>query len=229
MNAPDSARQPPQSAQGSPPDPAAGTAQVAASGALLPAQGDAAAHAAPGAPRHPTSGAPPVGDPRHLRDCLGMFATGVTIVTTRAPDGGFIGLTANSFSALSLDPPLVLWSLGNNSGSLAAFLAAQHFVVNVLASAQMDLARRFAKPFPDRFAGIGVHSGLHGAPLIDGALAWFECQTRAHYEQGDHVLFIGEVKRCARVEGSPLLFRQGEFAHSQTLPGGQGSQRLATD
>jgi flavin reductase (DIM6/NTAB) family NADH-FMN oxidoreductase RutF len=185
----------------------------------------------PPAPRppHPTAGAPPVTDTRHFRDCLGVFATGVTIVTTRAPDGGFIGLTANSFNALSLDPALVLWSLGRGSASLDAFISAEHFAVSVLATDQMDLARRFAKPFPDRFAGVGVHRGLGGAPLIEGALAWFECHTRVHYEQGDHVLFIGEVKHCARIHGSPLLFRQGEYASSLSLPGGQGDSRLVTD
>jgi flavin reductase (DIM6/NTAB) family NADH-FMN oxidoreductase RutF len=160
---------------------------------------------------HPTEGSASSHDPRHLRDCLGMFATGVTIVTTQAADGGFIGLTANSFNSLSLDPPLVLWSLGVRAGSRDTFLSATHFAVNVLSTRQLPLAMRFARAGTNRFAGVSVHAGLGGAPLIDGALAWFECETRTHYRHGDHLLFIGEVKRCARAQGSGLVFQQGGF------------------
>lgn len=146
-----------------------------------------------------------------------MFATGVTVVTTRAGNGERIGLTASSFNSLSLGPPLVLWSLGLSSSSMPVFRTAKHFVINVLESHQLGLARQFSQRKTDRFADVRLHTGLHGMPLIDGALAWFECETRATHEHGDHVLFIGEVMRCARVEGSPLLFRKGEFAVSQTF------------
>ena len=173
-------------------------------------------------PAHPTESALAPDDPRHLRACLGAFATGVTIVTTRANDGGFIGLTANSFNSLSLDPPLILWSLGLRANSAPVFRNATHFAVNVLAEGQVDLAQRFAKPVPDRFAGVSVHAGLGGAPLIDGAIAWFECVARTHYEHGDHLLFIGEVKRCAVAEGSPLIFTRGRFAAQQPLDGRSG-------
>jgi flavin reductase (DIM6/NTAB) family NADH-FMN oxidoreductase RutF len=166
---------------------------------------------------HPLDQAPQVSDQRHVRDCLGMFATGVTVVTTRNDSGERIGLTASSFNTLSLGPPLVLWSLGLNSSSLAVFRAAKHFAVNVLESHQLDVARRFSRRVADRFADVAVHEGSHAMPLLTDALAWFECETRAMHEFGDHVLFIGEVIRCAKVEGSPLLFRKGEFAISQTF------------
>lgn len=159
--------------------------------------------------------APAAHNLRHLRDCFGMFATGVTIITTRGAADEMIGLTASSFNTLSLSPPLVLWSLGANSASLPMFRQALYFSVNVLESHQMALATRFAKKNIDRFDGVAWHPGLNKVPLIDGALAWFECETRSVNEFGDHVLFVGEVLRCARVEGSPLLFRKGEYAVSQ--------------
>lgn len=169
-----------------------------------------AKHSAPGL-AHPTQDSASPGDSRHLRECLGAFATGVTIVTTQAQDGGFIGLTANSFNSLSLSPPLVLWSLGLRAGSLETFMSATHFAVNVLSADQLALALRFARAGTNRFAGISVHSGLGGAPLIDGAVAWFECETRTHVRHGDHVLFIGEVMRCERAAGDPLVFERGRF------------------
>ncbi len=167
--------------------------------------------------QHPLDRAPEVADQRHVRDCLGMFATGVTIVTTINEAGERVGLTASSFNSLSLGPPLVLWSLGLASSSMAVFRAAKFFAINVLESHQLGLARQFSQRRPDRFANVGVHIGSHNIPLLNGALAWFECETRAAHEFGDHVLFVGEVIRCARVDGSPLLFRKGEFAISQTF------------
>lgn len=169
---------------------------------------------------HPTAGAVLPADAAHFRRCLGMFATGVTIVTARAADGGFVGLTANSFNSLSLSPPLVLWSLNRGSRSLPDFRTASHFAVSVLGSGQADLARRFASPEINRFAGVAVHSGLGGAPLLDGAIAWFECETRSHHEHGDHRLFIGEVKRCAWVPGEALVFTQGALANLGAPGGG---------
>jgi flavin reductase (DIM6/NTAB) family NADH-FMN oxidoreductase RutF len=166
---------------------------------------------------HPTNDAPLPSDTRHLRNCLGTFATGVTVITARVPDGGFAGLTANSFSALSLDPALILWSLNRSARSLQVFLQASHFAINILSDHQSELARRFAQPHADRFAGVAVHPGLGGAPLIDQALGWLECTLRSHHEYGDHVLFIGQVQRCNRASGEPLLFSQGKFAISQPM------------
>lgn len=165
---------------------------------------------------HHLETAPAASNPRHLRDCFGQFATGVTIITTCGAGGERIGLTASSFNTLSLSPPMVLWSLGAHSSSLPMFRQALYFSVNVLETHQMPLAKRFSQKNIDRFDGVKWHPGLHDVPLIDGAVAWFECETRAVNEFGDHVLFVGEVLRCARVDGSPLLFRKGEYAVSQT-------------
>jgi len=152
-----------------------------------------------------------------MRQCLSRFATGVTIVATRSPDGRYVGLTANSFNSLSLDPPLILWSLATSATSLEVFKGQRFFSVSVLSVQQVDIARRFASRLPDRFQGVAVHEGLDGIPLIDGALAWFECERRTQTLQGDHWLFVGEVKRCAGADGSPLIFRHGEFAVADSL------------
>ncbi|MGE0800814.1 MAG: flavin reductase [Lautropia sp.] len=175
---------------------------------------DAAGHEHPALAEreHPIAYALSPSDPAHLRQCLGRFATGVTIIATRDADGRRIGLTANSFNALSLDPPLILWSLSARAASVAAFRAQRHFAISVLSVGQIALARRFASRVADRFAGVAVHDGVDGVPLIDGALAWFECERRSESLQGDHWLFIGEVRRCAAADGSPLVFRHGEFA-----------------
>ena len=168
---------------------------------------------------HPTENAPDPGVHLHFRSCLGVFATGVTIVATRAPDGSPVGLTVNSFNSLSLDPPLVLWSLRREARNLEAFVRATHFSVSVLAAGQLELARRFAVSAPDRFEGVTHHEGLGGCPLIDSAIAWFECETEARQEFGDHLLFVGRVRRCARVPGVPLLFSQGDFGQASALDG----------
>lgn len=147
-----------------------------------------------------------------FRTALGMFATGVTIVTARASDGALIGLTANSFNSVSLEPPLVLWSLAQKAASMAAFRTGTHYAVNILSAEQQDLARQFAAQGVDRFQGVLYTQGATGAPLIEGALATFECFNRSRYEEGDHVIFVGEVERCAyRNATSPLLFHGGKF------------------
>ena len=166
---------------------------------------------------HPTKNAPDPGLQRHFRSCLGAFATGVTIVATRAPDGSAAGLTVNSFNSLSLDPPLVLWSLRSASGNAALFREATNFSVSVLAVGQLALARHFALSAPDRFAGVAHHEGLGGCPLVDAAIAWFECETVSVQELGDHLLFVGRVLRCARVPGVPLVFHQGDFGQTSAL------------
>lgn len=153
----------------------------------------------------------PTIDPRALRNALGRFATGVTIVSCLDAAGQSIGLTANSFNALSLTPPLVLWSLRESSPSLPAFMAARHFAVNVLTEAQLELARRFATPTADKFAE-GVWSPGHGgAPVLSGCAAVFECESVSHQVTGDHQLFIGRVLRLIEAPMPPLLFQAGHY------------------
>jgi len=147
-----------------------------------------------------------------FRQSLAMFATGVTIVTARTAEGALVGLTANSFNSVSLEPPLVLWSLAQAAASLSAFSAGSHYAINILAADQHELARRFATKGVDRFADVGFEDGVGGAPLLAGAAATFECFNRSRYVEGDHVIFVGEVERCThRVGASPLLFHGGKF------------------
>lgn len=141
-----------------------------------------------------------------------MFATGVTVVTARDADGSLIGLTANSFNSVSLDPPLVLWSLSRRAGSLPVFAAGTHYAINILAADQMQLAGQFAAKNVDRWAGVAFHPGVAGAPVLDGAVAVFECFNRSQYEEGDHVIFVGEVEHCSqRPEATPLIFHGGRY------------------
>ena len=147
-----------------------------------------------------------------FRASLAMFATGVTIVTARTAEGALIGLTANSFNSLSLDPPLVLWSLAQAAGSMPALSAGSHYAINVLAADQKALAERFASRRDDRWTGVAYTDGASGAPLILGAAASFECFNRSRYQEGDHVIFVGEVERCSHQAGAaPLLFHGGKF------------------
>lgn len=147
-----------------------------------------------------------------LRATLGQFATGVTIVTARAADGRLVGLTANSFNSVSLSPPLVLWSLAHAAASMAALSAGSHYAINVLAADQQTLAERFAARGVDRWAGVAHTPGMHGAPLLAGAAASFECFNRSRYDEGDHVIFVGQVERCShRAGASPLLYHGGRF------------------
>ena len=141
-----------------------------------------------------------------------MFATGVTIVTARTPDGTLVGLTANSFNSVSLNPPLVLWSLAQAAGSMAALSSGSHYAINILAADQKALAERFASKREDRWNGVLFTAGASGAPLLNGAAATFECFNRSRYEEGDHVIFVGEVERCShRAGAAPLLFHGGKF------------------
>ncbi len=150
-------------------------------------------------------------DSRALRTALGQFATGITVVTTRGMGGQFVGLTVNSFSALSLEPPLILWSLRCSSPSLPVFESAERFVVNVLAEAQVEVSRRFALPLADKFDGVAHAENDWGLPLIHGAAAWFECRTVSRQIAGDHCLFIAEVERFTLSEAAPLLFHAGGY------------------
>lgn len=147
-----------------------------------------------------------------FRASLAMFATGVTIVTARTATGDLIGLTANSFNSVSLSPPLVLWSLAQAASSMAAFSAGSHYAINILAADQKDLAERFASKRADRWDGVAFADGVAGAPLLAGAAASFECFNRSRYQEGDHVIFVGEVERCSHREGAaPLLYHGGKF------------------
>ena len=146
-----------------------------------------------------------------LRQALRRFATGVTIVTARRGDGAPIGLTVNSFGSVSLDPPLVLWSLSRASPNLEAFRCAEHFAVNLLGHHQLELARRFAAPHPDRFASLTWKEGLGGVPMIDGSASVFECSRYAEYPGGDHVIFLGRVDRLTTADHTPLVFFDGGF------------------
>ncbi|WMW81670.1 flavin reductase family protein [Undibacterium cyanobacteriorum] len=156
-------------------------------------------------------------DPRQFRNALAQFATGVTIITTKLSDGRFIGLTANSFNSVSLDPPLVLWSLGNRAQSLPVFQQNSHYVINVLTADQQALAEQFASRAEDRFEGVEFELSRTGLPILKGVAAWFECHNRSQYPEGDHVILVGEVERCAYNEQSadtqnrPLIFHNGRF------------------
>jgi flavin reductase (DIM6/NTAB) family NADH-FMN oxidoreductase RutF len=155
---------------------------------------------------------PPSFTPDEFRDALGMFATGVTIVTARAANGSLVGLTANSFNSVSLEPPLVLWSLSRSAASMAALSTGSHYAVNILSASQKDLAERFATKNIDRWADVAFTEGQGGAPVLVGAAAIFECFNRSRYDEGDHVIFVGEVERCTHNPGaSPLLYHGGRF------------------
>jgi flavin reductase (DIM6/NTAB) family NADH-FMN oxidoreductase RutF/DNA-binding IclR family transcriptional regulator len=159
----------------------------------------------------PTSPPPSAIDPAELRRCLGSFVTGVTVITALTEDGAPIGMTANSFNSVSLDPPLIVWSLRTNAGSFPVYSKAKRFVVNILSEEQVDISNRFAKAGADRFAGVAVTRGIDGVPLIDGCAAHLECRTEATHPGGDHVLFLGRVERIARTPRKPLAFGAGKY------------------
>jgi flavin reductase (DIM6/NTAB) family NADH-FMN oxidoreductase RutF len=160
----------------------------------------------------PRKAQPPSFSSQEFRTALGTFATGVTIVTARTANGDVVGLTANSFNSVSLDPPLVLWSLSQAAASLPAFREGSHYAIHVLAADQKPLAERFALKGADRWTGVSFTEGMGGAPLLAGACATFECYNRSRYEEGDHVIFVGEVERCSwRPGASPLLFHGGRY------------------
>jgi len=149
---------------------------------------------------------------REFRNALGMFATGVTIVTARAPDGAPVGLTASSFNSVALNPPLVLWSMAHQTTSLPVFNQCTHYAIHVLAVEQRALGERFATRGIDRWAGVPWQANVQGVPIIDGAAAVFECRNRSQYVEGDHTIFVAQVERCRHQPGaSPLLYHGGMF------------------
>lgn len=152
-------------------------------------------------------------DQRELRNALGGFCTGVTVVTTRTrTDERLLGVTVNSFNAVSLEPPLVLFSLDRRASALAAIEAAGRFAVNVLAHDQEALCQRFARPVGDDFAGLDYEQWTTGAPILAGCVSNFDCRTWRVYDGGDHRIFLGEVIQLrTRPELSPMLFYRGRF------------------
>src|SRR6266699_6611688 len=176
------------------------------------------------APKHPShldpanelaSDSSPI-DPRDFRNALGTYATGVTIITAIAADGKPYGLTCNSFASVSLNPPLVLWSLGLYSSSLSVFENASHFAVNVLGASQQALANKFAKSSDDKFAGVEWRPGLGKAPIIADSVASFQCRAANRYYGGDHVIFLGAVEAYAYNRQEPLLFAHGAYGRLQS-------------
>src|SRR3977135_272530 len=171
------------------------------------------------APKHPTAPEPAnelasdssAIDPRDFRNALGTFYTGVAIITAVAADGRPYGLTCNSFASVSLNPPLVLWSLGMFSQGLSIFQNASHFAVNVLGASQQVLAKKFATSSEDKFAGVQWTAGLGNAPLLGDSVANFQCRAVDRYYGGDHVIFLGAVEAYAYNRQEPLLFARGAY------------------
>ena len=150
------------------------------------------------------------------RHALAQFATGVTIVTTRTADGAPTGLTVNSFNSVSLQPPLVLWSLSLRAGALAAFRDCTRYAINVLAAHQLEIAKRFALRGVDRFVGTAWHTGPHELPIINGSVAALITLNRNQHIEGDHLILIGEVTQFDAPGGAPLVFHDGSYIASAT-------------
>ena len=151
-------------------------------------------------------------DAHNFRRALGSFVTGVTIVTARGPGGEPVGLTVNSFNSVSLDPPLVLWSLALRATSLPSFREAGSWAVHVLAAGQEDMSARFATPGADRFSGLEVDDGPEGAPQLPGFAARFGCEATFEYEGGDHAIFVGHVVDLQLRDAEPLVFHGGRYS-----------------
>lgn len=156
-------------------------------------------------------------DARQLRNVLGRFFTGVTIVTTVDDNGKFRGVTANSFTSVSLDPPLILWNQAIKSNSHSVFRNQERFAINILAESQLPLSKRFAGKDENRFEGVSISTGLAGIPLIDGCCATLECRKVTTHDGGDHAVFIGMVERLRSNDQSPLIFGDGQYMAAQSL------------
>lgn len=156
-------------------------------------------------------------DNQHFRRTLSQFATGVTVITTRSAHGTLLGLTANSFNSLSLDPPLVLWSLATSASSMPVFTENSHYVINVLSAQQEHLARQFSQKLEDRFRGVDYILSPSGNPILQGTVAWFECHNLRRYPEGDHVIFVGAVENCNISPQPALVYHGGQFGSTQNL------------
>lgn len=151
-------------------------------------------------------------DQRSFRRALSQFATGVAVITARSEEGNVIGMTVSSFNSLSLDPPLILFSIDRRANSMNAMLAAPGYAVNILARQQEELSNQFARALGDKWNNVEYEIGHAQAPLIDGALAHFECDAYAHHDGGDHIIFVGRVVRFrASEDGDPLVFFRGKY------------------
>ncbi len=152
-------------------------------------------------------------DSRQFRNALGNFATGVTVITAKDLNGGYVGTTASSFNSVSLEPPMILWSIDKSARSLQAYREAEFFAVNVLAEDQLQLSNHFAGQMDDKFSAIDYEVSEHGNPLLAGSVASFDCRTAHIYEGGDHYIIVGEVVRFEADHGKPaLLFHRGVYA-----------------
>lgn len=151
-------------------------------------------------------------DSRAFRTALGQFATGVTVITALDAAGNRVGMTANSFSSVSLDPMLVLWSIARTSKSYDVFMQAPHFAIHVLNAGQKALSSQFASTCDDRFQGIETQTGAGGIPLLTDYSALFQCATEARYDGGDHVIIIGRVLDFDSTTKPPLIFHAGRYA-----------------
>ncbi len=149
-------------------------------------------------------------DPLKFRQALGRFTTGICIATTTRPCGAPVGLTINSFNSVSLDPPLVLWSIGKNTASRPDFDLTDRFAINVLARDQKQVSDIFARP-GDKFASVNWQPGKTGVPVIGGSIATFECRMSSRHEGGDHIIMIGEVEHFDQADGHPLLYVDGSY------------------
>ncbi|WP_321390280.1 flavin reductase family protein [Emcibacter sp.] len=152
-----------------------------------------------------------------FRRALGAFTTGVTVITARSADGEPVGVTANSFSSVSLEPPLVLWSLAKTAFSLPVYTDAEYFTIHILAENQQALSNRFASRGEDKFADLDVDDGLGKTPLLDGCCARMQCKTVYQYEGGDHIIFVGEVLDLACNDVPPLVFQAGKYVSVSSL------------
>lgn len=146
-----------------------------------------------------------------FRQALAQFATGVAVVTTRDADGNAAGITVNSFCSLSIDPPLILWSLAAGANSARAFRDCGRFRVQVLGAGQLEVARQCATRGADKFAHGDWRDGRHGLPSLDGCVAWFECENHRQYDEGDHVIIVGRVTAFCNAGGTPLIFHAGRY------------------
>lgn len=157
---------------------------------------------------------------RGFRDALGMFATGVAIITSSGSEG-YLGATVSSFSSVSLDPPLILFSMGRQSKAFAAWESVEHFAVNILAEEQSVLSTQFARAMSDKWSGVRMRTGIGGSPLLADALVWLECKSYAKHDGGDHVIIVGEVLSLTTRPGAdarPLVFFGGKYRQLDTRP-----------
>jgi flavin reductase (DIM6/NTAB) family NADH-FMN oxidoreductase RutF len=148
---------------------------------------------------------------QELRRILGHFATGVTVITTKDDAGSPFGLTANAFTSLSLNPPLILICVDKGAQCYSCFVESNVFTVNFLHEDQEDISRRFATKGADKFAGLSWHEGSHGAAVLDGAIGHLECKIVQSYDGGDHTIIVGEVLHGVASHDRPLLFFRGKY------------------